>query len=45
MAVLGEKEIESGGVAVRNRLDGELGALTLDELVDKMQNEVTNKRG
>jgi threonyl-tRNA synthetase len=45
MAVLGEKEIESGGVAVRNRLDGELGALTLNELVDKMQNEVTNKRG
>lgn len=45
MAVLGEKEIESGGVAVRNRLDGELGVLSLDALVEKMRDEVAEKRG
>ena len=40
MAIIGEKEIESGGVAVRNRREGELGELALDALVEKMALEV-----
>ncbi|NOY74461.1 MAG: threonine--tRNA ligase, partial [Kiritimatiellaeota bacterium] len=43
MAIIGEKEIASGGVAARNRLEGELGVLTLDELVERMRSEVERK--
>ena len=43
MAVLGEKEIESGLVSVRNRKDGELGTMTLENLIDTMLKEVENK--
>ncbi len=43
MLVLGDKEIESGTVAVRSRRDGELGAMPLDDLLAKLQGEVDDK--
>ena len=43
LGVIGEKEVEAGTLSVRNRKEGELGTLTLDELTAKMQNEVENK--
>lgn len=43
MAVLGEKEIESGLVAVRNRKDGELGTMKQEDLIDRMVKEVEEK--
>jgi len=43
MAVLGEKEIESGLVSVRNRKDGELGTMTIDALLDRMLKEIKEK--
>lgn len=36
MVVVGEKEVESGKIAVRSRDDGELGVLTIDELLSKI---------
>lgn len=43
MAILGEKEIESGELSVRNRKDGELGTLSVDDLIAKMQKEIKDK--
>jgi len=43
MAVLGEKEVESGQLAVRNRKEGELGTLSLDDLIAKMEKEIEDK--
>jgi len=43
MAVMGEKEIESGQLAVRNRKEGELGTLSLDDLIAKMNQEIKDK--
>ncbi len=43
MAVIGEKEIESGLLAVRNRKEGELGTLSFEDLIKKMQSEVDAK--
>ena len=34
---------EDGTMAVRNRREGELGTMTLDQLVEKMRFEVDNK--
>jgi len=41
--VIGEREAENGQVGVRNRREGELGAMDLAELMKKMQFEVANK--
>ena len=43
MAILGEKEIESNLVSVRNRKDGELGTISQDELLTKMLKEIAGK--
>ena len=43
LLVLGEKEAESGTLAVRNRRDGELGTMELGKLVEKMQEAVDNR--
>jgi threonyl-tRNA synthetase len=43
MAVIGEKEIESGELSVRNRKDGELGTLCLDALIKKISEAVELK--
>ncbi len=43
MLVLGEKERESGTVAVRNRKKGDLGVMSFDELANKLVSEVESK--
>ncbi|MCM1289200.1 MAG: threonine--tRNA ligase [Corallococcus sp.] len=43
MLVLGEKERESGAVAVRNRKKGDLGVMSFDELAAKLQKEIEEK--
>ena len=40
MLVIGDKEAENGTVAVRSRKDGDLGTMTLDEFMAKIQKEV-----
>jgi len=41
--VLGDKEAESGLVTVRNRADGDIGAMGLDELIKKLTQARNNK--
>lgn len=43
IAVLGEREAESGKLAVRSRREGELGAMLPEELLAKMRFELENK--
>lgn len=43
MIVIGDKEIESNTLAVRHRKDGDLGAMSFDDLVKKFKDEVENK--
>jgi threonyl-tRNA synthetase len=44
MLVVGEKEQAAGAVAVRDRVDGDLGALPLAELAARFEAEVREKR-
>jgi threonyl-tRNA synthetase len=44
MLVVGEKEQAAGTVAVRDRVDGDLGARPLAEVVDLLSREVADKR-
>ena len=43
MAVVGEKEVESGKFAVRSRREDQLGQMDLEALVKKLQEDVDNK--
>ncbi len=44
MIVVGEKEIESNTVSVRSRDKGELGALSIQELIDQLKSEITSRQ-
>jgi threonyl-tRNA synthetase len=44
MAVIGDKEVEGRGVALRSRADGELGFKTMDELVAWLEKESAEPR-
>jgi threonyl-tRNA synthetase len=44
MLVVGEKEQSAGGVAVRDRVDGDLGLVPLADLIAKLNREVKEKR-
>jgi threonyl-tRNA synthetase len=44
MFVLGEREAESGQVAVRDRIEGDLGAMPLDEAITRLKAEVQDRR-
>jgi threonyl-tRNA synthetase len=44
MLVIGEKERDAGSVAVRDRVDGDLGAKPLAEVIDMFRKEVDQKR-
>jgi threonyl-tRNA synthetase len=44
VAVVGEKEQAAGTVAVRDRVEGELGVMTLAELLARLEREVKEKR-
>ena len=43
MLVLGDKEVESGTMAVRSRKEGDLGVMTVDAFVEKLRAEVESK--
>ncbi len=43
MLVVGDKEIEDKAVGVRNRKDGDLGAMKLEEFIVKLKEEVDTK--
>ena len=43
MLIIGDKEKENGVVAVRSRKDGDVGTMTLDEFISKINKEVENK--
>jgi len=43
MLIIGDQELESGTVSVRNRKDGQLGELSIKEVAEKMQFEIDNK--
>lgn len=43
MLVVGDKDIETGTVAVRSRKNGDEGASTIDEFIERIQKEVAEK--
>jgi threonyl-tRNA synthetase len=43
MLVIGEKEMNEEKVAVRSRKEGDLGAVGLNEFIEKITNEIENK--
>ncbi len=43
MAVVGPQEAESGKVALRDRIDGDLGAMPIAEAIAKLKAEVANR--
>lgn len=43
MLVIGDKEMEEGTVGVRNRKDGDLGAMKLEDFITKAKEEVDTK--
>jgi len=43
MLVLGDKEAESGVITVRDRTQGDIGAMTLEEFIDKISDEIEKK--
>jgi threonyl-tRNA synthetase len=44
MLVVGDKEQSAGSVAVRDRVDGDLGTMTVPELLKRLEQEVREKR-
>lgn len=43
MVVVGEKEAEANKVAIRSRKDGDIGQMSIEEFVDKLNQEIENK--
>ncbi|MBQ7756889.1 MAG: threonine--tRNA ligase [Oscillospiraceae bacterium] len=43
MLIIGDKEVEANEVSVRSRKEGELGAMALDAIVNKLVEEVATK--
>ena len=43
MVVVGDRDMENGTVSPRHRADGDLGAMTLDALMEKLHAEVESK--
>lgn len=43
MIILGDKEITSGTISVRDRKQGDLGFLTVNDFISKVKNEVNSK--
>ncbi|GBF82584.1 threonine--tRNA ligase [Aphanothece sacrum] len=42
MAVVGAKEVESNSLSIRTRASGELGIMTVDEVIEKLTDTITN---
>lgn len=43
MLVVGEKEVESGTVSVRERVNGDIGSMNLDEISNKINLKIQNR--
>ena len=43
MAVIGAKEVEAGTLSIRSRKNGELGAISVDSVIDKMQSAISDR--
>ena len=43
MLVVGDKEIESNTVSVRSRKEGDIGAIDVDEFLERMKKEIADK--
>ena len=43
MIIVGDKDVEAGTISVRSRKNGDEGATTIDELVDKIREEIDSK--
>lgn len=43
MLVVGDKEVEANAAAVRSRKEGDIGAMPIDDLVDKLRTEIETK--
>jgi threonyl-tRNA synthetase len=43
MAVIGAKEVEAGTLSIRSRKHGELGAISVDEAISKMQQAIGDR--
>jgi threonyl-tRNA synthetase len=43
MAVIGAKEVEAGTLSIRSRKHGELGAISVDEVISKMQAAISDR--
>jgi len=43
MLVVGDRERETGSVAVRHRRQGDLGTMTCDAFIGKIQEEIASK--
>jgi len=41
--VIGDKEMESGSVSVRKRKKGNLGAVKLEEFIERIEQEIKEK--
>ncbi len=44
MLTIGDKEIENKTVSVRSRIEGDLGAMTTGELLDKLLSDIASKK-
>ena len=44
MLILGEKEVEAHAVGVRARAEGDIGAMKLEEFINKILEEVDSKK-
>lgn len=44
MLVIGDKDIENNTVSVRSRKDGDIGAMSIDEFIEKITDDVATKR-
>ena len=43
MLVVGDKEVESAGISVRHRKEGDLGAMSAEEFIEKAKAEVKSR--
>jgi threonyl-tRNA synthetase len=43
MLVIGEREVEAGAIAVRSRREGQLGAISIDETIAKIEEDIAKK--
>jgi threonyl-tRNA synthetase len=43
MLVIGEREVEAGAIAVRSRREGQLGAISVDETIAKLEEDIAKK--